>query len=546
MKTPARVLIWFLVLSVPAAFAENGQAILPLTSPVIQDLESIYLEAGKTPLSSAGPYSVDEIRLMLEKIDPTRLSPAGRRAYDAIGDSLSTWSPKEPMDIHFALHPETALQGSLNTNTDRSTTSWEYPWSDRLPVLSLPLECWVGEVAYATVELSVRQTHDAYNPSLVSANYTNVPFNLDYIDPETPARAFLALGGRSWSFLIGRDRLSWGNGETGNFALSDSPDYHDFARFTGYWRNFKYTAMWVSLLTDLAPYGSSPNLTTADLLASDPFREYPRNYFLHRIDFCLFDKLSIGISEGTLIGGVQPKLAFFNPLMIFHSLFNYYNASEILAVEVTYTPWRYAEVYGQFSCTQIQLPYEVWRYGEGASEVPNGWGFLAGVRARSPKGEGFISRGIEFAYVNPWMYIKENPLTTYQWWRYQASNVSGSSQWVSSPLGYFTGPDSIVLKMWGGYSVARAYSVTLSYTRVLKGENTLDTPYTESSDAASLVTPTGTVEKKNVLHLKAGVEPFTFMSLGLDLYGIYTQNYGNVDDQNVTDFQVVTSVRFRM
>ncbi len=291
------------------------------------------------------------------------------------------------------------------------------------------------------MNLSLRQTHDAYNPTLVAANYTNVPLNLDRIDLETPFRAFLSLGGHSGSFIIGRDRFSWGNGETGNFALSDSPDYYDFARFTGYWGNFKYTAMWVSLSTDLAPYASSPVLTAANIESANPFRDYPRNYFLHRIDFSLFDKLSIGISEGTLIGGVQPKLAFFNPMMIFHNLFNYYNASEILAVEATYTPWWYAEVYGQFSCTQIQLPYEISRYGEEASKVPNAWGFLAGVRARWPRGEGFMSRGIEFAYVNPWMYIKENPLTTYQWWRYQFSNASGSPQWVSSPLGYFTGPD---------------------------------------------------------------------------------------------------------
>ena len=545
MKTIVRVLMWFLVFSVPLAFAENRQALLPLDSPVMEDLKSIYLEAGMTPLTSAGPYTVDEIDLMLEKIDPGKLSPAGTRAYDEIRGNLVTWSHTEPMALHFALHPEVALQGYLHTNTDRSTTYWEPTWSDRLPVLSLPAECWVGDAVYATLDMSLRQTHDAYDPALVAANYTNVPLDLDYIDAETPFRAFLSLGGHSWSFIIGRDRFSWGNGETGNFALSDSPDYYDFARLTGYWRNFKYTAIWVSLSTDLAPYGLSPVLTAADL-STNPFLEYPRNYFLHRIDFCLFDKLSIGISEGTLIGGVQPKLAYFNPAMIFHDLFNYYNASEILAVEATCTPWRWAEAYGQFSCTQIQLPYEVSRYGGEATSVPNAWAFLAGVRARYPNGDGFMSSGVEFAYVNPWMYIKENPLTTYQWWRYQASNLSGTGQWVSSSLGYFTGPDSIVLMIWGGYSVPRAWSVTLSYSLILKGKNTLDTPYTEGHDAAALGAPSGTVERKNVVNLKAGLDLTSFMSLGLDLYGIYTQNFGNVSGQNVTDLQVLTTVRFRL
>lgn len=58
-----RALICLIVLSVTFAFAENGQAILPYDSPVTEDLKSIYLENGKTPLSSAGPFSVDEIRV---------------------------------------------------------------------------------------------------------------------------------------------------------------------------------------------------------------------------------------------------------------------------------------------------------------------------------------------------------------------------------------------------------------------------------------------------------------------------------------------------
>lgn len=394
--------------------------------------------------------------------------------------------------------------------------------------------------------MSLRQTHDAYDPSVVPANYINVPLSLNYIDVEQPSRAFLALGGHSWSFVIGRDRFSWGNGETGNFALSDSPDFYDFARLTVYWRNFKYMAMWVSLSTNLAPFGLSPTLTAAQLESGYQFIDYPRNYFLHRIDFNLFDKLSIGISEGTLIGGVEPKLAYFNPMMIFHDLYNYYNASEILAVEATYTPWRYAEIYGQFSCTRFQLPYDFSRYGAGAEVVPSAWGFLTGVRARWPRGEGFVSSGAEFAYVNPWLYIKENPLTTYEWWRYQASNAPGSSQWVSSPLGYFTGPDAVVFRIWGGYSVASEWSMTLSYTLELKGENTLDTLYVESYAAAALNAPSGTVERKHVVNLKAGVDPLPYMSLGLDLYGIYTQNFANVSGQNVTDVQVVTTVKFRM
>ncbi len=111
----------------------------------MDDLKSIYLEAGKTPLSFAGPYSVDEIDLMLDKIDPGTLSPAGRRAYDEIRSNLVTWSPKEPMALHFALHPEAALQGYLHTNTDRSTTiSGNPPGATACPFSPSPWSAGLG------------------------------------------------------------------------------------------------------------------------------------------------------------------------------------------------------------------------------------------------------------------------------------------------------------------------------------------------------------------------------------------------------------------
>lgn len=136
MRTPAYALVCCAVLSVTSAFAENRQSIVPYDSPVMDDLKSIYLEVGMTPLSFGGPYSVDEIDLMLEKIDPGTLSPAGTRAYDEIRSNLVTWSPPEPMAPHFVLHPEAALQSFLHTHTDRSTTYWEPTWSDRVRPLS--------------------------------------------------------------------------------------------------------------------------------------------------------------------------------------------------------------------------------------------------------------------------------------------------------------------------------------------------------------------------------------------------------------------------
>ena len=61
------------------------------------------------------------------------------------------------------------------------------------------------------------------------------------LDFNMPLRAFVAAGGKNWSLQVGRDRLSWGSGTTGNLVIGDHIKYHNMARFTTYDSKFKYT-----------------------------------------------------------------------------------------------------------------------------------------------------------------------------------------------------------------------------------------------------------------------------------------------------------------
>ncbi len=543
MRVRGMVLALCAAIAGGSVFAENDQAILPYDSPVSERLHSVYLELGMEPLSLTTPLSVDEVLLMLEKIDPRDLSPAGRRACEAISAALPTFTPREPMEPHLELHPSFALEGYFHTNTSRSKTEWEYGYAERRPLVSLPLEAWVGEHVYGAADLSVRKNHDALNAELVPDNYTNFPFNFDEIDYEFPLRAFIALGGKHWSVSLGRDRFSWGNGETGNLAVSDSPDYYDYARATLYWGSFKYTAAWITLLYDKDSYRFPVLGPVGNTVEDGDYN--PRNFFSHRFEISFADRLTLGITEGILVGGVEPDISYLNPLIIFHNMYRWSHASSLLALEVSYNPWKYFELYGQAAFNQIQLPYELSRYG-GASSTPDANALLAGVRARIPVDEGYIDAGSEIVRVSPWMYIRENKLISYEWWRWMASNVSGTSQWLSAPMGYYEGPDSIVFAVWVGYSVPDSYSLRLEYRRSVKGSNSLDTPYPEDEegeDAASMLTPTGTARTKNVFHVGGSVEPMSFLTVYADLYLVLTENFANVEGKGMDDFQVVLGVK---
>ena len=462
------------------------------------------------------------------------------RAYEAVRAALTIVPSPEAMSLRAAVHPEISIETYLRTNAGANPPPWEYDYNHRLPLFGIPVDFWIGDGVYGVMDISLKQNHDGVSSQLVASNYTNWTTNLDVLDTEIPQRAFVSTGGPHWSFVIGRDRLTWGDGQTGNLVLSDAPDFNDFARLTAYWDNFKYTAMWIALTYGLDPQYRFP--VWGPLGDGQSNNNYPRNFFLHRLDFSLFDRISIGLTEGILIGGVQPELVYFNPLMIFHDLYHWGHASTIASLEISANPWKYFDLYGELAFNQIQSAYELIRYGAAAATSPNASSALGGVRARVPVWEGYIDAGAEGVFVSPWMYIRENRLISYEWWRWTNSNVAGSPQWVSSPLGYFTGPDATVFAAWVGYNLPGLLTVGLDFKRVAQGQQTLATPYAEGPADVALQTPTGMPEYKNVLHLSASGDPLSFLRVSTDLYWIAIENFEHAPGVSSSDFQATVSV----
>ncbi len=536
MKVRVMSTVMILCAALAARAQNNTQAILPYDSPVVELLNSIYLEQGKIPLTTVTPFSVEEVLLMLEKIDPASLSSAGKTAYDRITALLPEYSPPRPMDIRVAVHPSAYVEGYINTNTDPATTEWQYGYNKRKPVAELPIEFWVGEKIYGVAELSLKQNHDALNPSLVSGDYLNIPLNLTWIDGEFPFRAFIAAGGPHWGFSLGRDRFTWGNGHSGNLGLSDAPDFYEFMRLTGFWESIKYTGMFIQLWSNGVSY--MPSTNAADLVESN----LPRSFMLHRLDLTFWDRLNVSVCEGMTLGGVEPMLILFDPVMVFHNLFYFRYISMQLMLEVSFNPWKYMEVYGQFATNQLQIPFELQEYGAAAAAIPNAFAALGGIKSKIPLGDGYIEAGAELTYVNPWMYLRQNALTMFQWWRYLTSNVPGSSQWVSASLGYYTGPDAVVVMAWTGYDVPGLFSVKADYRLSFKGAINFSTPYQESPEAAALAAPSGIVETTHVIHAWGEIYPLDFLSVGADLALVMAANFGNVTGVSMTDFQAAVNV----
>jgi hypothetical protein len=511
-----------------ALWAENAQEIVPVSSDLYDCLDAICLESGMNVPSTARPYSVDEFWTVLERIDPWTLSEAGKASYRYLRRELEHHSLyRERGGMELGAELRASVEGYLHTAED--FLEWEQGYGERRPLVDLPLEAWAGSGLYALLEPVL--TKDPYTVTNDPDNVTNVITDFSDMDPQFPHRAFLAVGGRHWSLELGRDMLSWGAGQSGNLMLSDNLDWYDALRFTTYWKAFKLTAAYVSL----------ENWDSASAASSNV-----KAFLGHRLEFRFLDRITIAVLEGMMLETPSLELRYLNPLMVFHGYMENDRRTNInLGLEIEANPWRWVTLYGQLCGDQIQSAYEEYRY-PGADASPSAWGFLAGAKARVPIGPGYLRAGIEWARADPWLYLISGQ-PDYLVERRVFSNFLRAKVIDTKPLGYWTGPDAVVLSGGLGYTIFGTMDIGVEALYLQKGENGLDALWHTGPEAVALTAPSGaTPERRLVLSLSGSWSPWPFLTVASDLSWVHVLDYQHVAGARIDDVQWVPSVSLRL
>ncbi len=189
---------------------------------------------------------------MLDKLEPSRFSEIEQQLSDALRNELT--NIQQAFSVGFEANLETYTHA--NTKTFTTEEDWAYSYLDRKPLINFPLELDLGPF-YAAGDLALVNSpfndRDNSHPAvdgisdLFGKYYltTNLPVQLGsdelYLDANVPYRGFLAAGGSGWHLQVGRDRLSWGPGTSGNFMLGSQVQYHNQGRITAYRASFKNT-----------------------------------------------------------------------------------------------------------------------------------------------------------------------------------------------------------------------------------------------------------------------------------------------------------------
>lgn len=492
---------------------QNRQKIIPVGSPVYEDLVLLYISTGHAQPSSSGPWSADELLLMLQRIPYGRLDDGQRVLYDRVASALYE-IPKLVSDDSFGFSPTIIVFPEMyfHTNTAFDTEpDWSYGFTQRKPALAFRFEGWAADHFYGFVELSLGLTRYHSTDSAISWEgspellYTpmfrfNIPMlgvaALGELSMNMPYRAFLSAGGSHWNLQIGRDRLSWGVGESGNMILGDHYPMHQFLRFTTYHSVFKYTFV-TSFFPHPVNYRPDEGQSESDFITkklSDPnYQMRGLSMFMgHRFEFrFLQDRVSFALSETimyqTLDGYFDVQV--FNPLMLFHDMYIRGNSNSLLGFELDATPCDGVNVYGLFLIDDLAMGSEP---TSGPEANPNALGGMLGLKLSFPYRNGMFFGSLEAVYADPYLYKRDGDVEYIVALR-EANNTAGQIDGTGQKyhkyyIGYQYGGDVVVGNLRFGYTIPGRLTASLLTQLRFKGLVGIDTPWSTYSEGEK--TPT--------------------------------------------------------
>ena len=606
-----------LMVVIPVAFAVNNQKIYSVDTDIYRTISQIYILTGHSIPSATGPWSADELLKMYEAVDRSEVPEVMLAKYDAALNELAPgsqivfkggsmeFSGTLDGEIYFHTYDvqseDAYRRTDINGLTDHAFEGRSWWFGKDLnkitPFFKLSWETWLTDHFYTAFDFGLQNGFrgDEYGELGSTKLNTNIPmfqnlkFNLKVLDIASfPHRAFAAFGGNGWSVEIGRDRLSWGAGTTGNVVLSDNFPYHDMFRFTAYGEKFKYTYL-VSFFPAKQNYYydypegvKTPTYTGTGRNNSTRKLDGLFFYSAHRFEARLFnDKLGFILTEGLVYMSDTNNFQFaaLSPVYFMHNGFMSRNSNSTLALELDWaTPLKGLNVYGQLLLDQFTMPgFEAAKGPGKEGGSPNGTAFLVGAKYLTATKSGVLTINPEFAYVSAFCYLRDGLNNDYgmdytgairsRLYAYEERDLGTDILYEDYVIGYKYGPDCIVANLSASFETEKL-TISANGMFMIHGTHDLWTIWKEIPDYPSeevYSQYTGPTESHSetgnyrypdaqatrralwyTLDIGVGAEYRLLDDLDLscrvDL--VTMRNIFNIDGQNATDVQIILGAKY--
>ncbi len=559
--------------------ATNSQKIYSVDSEVYKSIEKIYVMTGHALPSTTGPWSGDELTKMIEAIDRNDVPDLLKATYDKVLETLGEKADVEfkggalnfngtvALDIYFHTYDSERaesdglyrddvypyLEDKTDDGVDNATVNYdkyirEYAFSGRqwwygtnlnhiTPFFEFEIENYLNDHVYFVFDMPLQngfRSKQDIGSTMFSTNvlmFQNLSFYFNDFDIASfPHRAFAAVGGDGWSIEVGRDRLRWGAGTTGNTVLSDNFPYHDMFRATAYGEKLKYTYL-VSFFPSKLNYYDEYGFQGLGSVNSTNQLDGLFFYTAHRFEFRLFkDKVGFTLTEGLMYASPTNNIEIqaLSPIYFMHNAFMPKNSNSTLAFEVDWTIIKGLNVYGQLLLDQGRMPGIEAISGQiEPGESPDGNAYLVGAKYMLGLKGGVLTINPEFAYVSPFCYLRDSGYTSEYGMDYVGavkSRLYGFEDRSNAPdiiyedyvIGYTYGPDCMVANLaadWEGEKLS------LSANGMLIVHGTHD-PWTKWTE-----TPEGLTDEKYE-------EAYEAEFSGISTSHAYTSNYRYLDEKD--------------
>ena len=541
-----------------AGESDNYQKIYSVSDPVYGYVRDLYLLEGYALPSTTGPCSGSELLKMLRVFEGKTLEGTSKNLYDTIMQILDADASKPSFKAGLEINEE--LYANINWKYDffHGRDNWIRGWANEKPFLNLNTEEHVGENFYGFFDLSIGVAKDwksgdsterTFGDSLL---WSNTPFlfanDMKQLDFNMPLRAFVAAGGENWSLQIGRDRLSWGAGTTGNLVIGDQIKYHNMARFTTYDSNFKYTFL-ISAFPHPQMYykDNGDNTMTYSVNGANEVGNGQSQYmngiaaFIgHRLEWHILKNLNFALTEGVMYMSKDNKidLIAFAPAYLYHNNYTRSNTNSILSFEADWTFAKGWNVYGQIVVDEFILPGEQnpkTATAEHKAE-PNGIGYIAGLTYVTGAGDGILRINVEGAHTDPYLYLRDGDAQAGEATREQTlgryginyvvavremSDCGGTQNYNLDFLGYRYGGDAVVGNLNVRYEVPQKWNVGANLFLMKHGTHDKYTAWTRIDNATYMnqTAPTTTHQTANYNDAEANTRDAASTTFVAGLFG---------------------------
>jgi len=473
--------------------AGNLQKVVGLSDSVYDKMDELYVSSGLALPSTTRPWNMDEVQFLLSRIDAGFLDSGNRLLYDSIASLIDDDPFCFIMTV--SLSPEFYLH--TNASSFSSSDDWYINYEKRAPFASMKFDFSLTDHFYGLLqfpEYRVNKTEsDGSQPgfsNVFASNFNWLHNKKSTLTTDFPVRGFGAFGGKGWFAQIGREQLSWGPSESGNFLIDSHLLYHNMFRLSAYGKVMKYTF--------LTSFFSSP----AEIKADDGLLGPIKMFMAHRFEWRIWDKVGIALTEGVMY---QPQnnvldLRILNPFGFYHNYYIINEANSIAQLELDYTPFSHWNFYGSWAVDEIRF---LWTEKADSPTVhPDGMGFLLGTKCAYPESHGVWKGSFEWTYTTPYFYLRSVDPDKNQTGDYDNLNyVVASRRWVNGKLVYDQnymgspyGGDAIVFQLVGEYASHASWEAEARLLYVVHGEKArsgTSSYWKVGPDAYGEHTPTG-------------------------------------------------------